>query len=147
MRSFSAGFSLIELTLILAILGLITVSLYSPLQHYGKATRQVALINLESNIRTATALAMLKYTANQDFSSDHILMGNQLVHVNVGTGIPTGDPSGIGRALNTEKFAALSIDYSLPMAVIFRTSHNKNINCSVSYNGVSGLTTISSGSC
>lgn len=140
----SSGFSLIEFTLILVIIGLISVIIYSPLATYTKQSRRAAVMAMEGTIRSACALSMLKYALKADPHSDKISMGKQTVIVNPMTGIPLGTAEGIGHAIahHENGLLAFKIDYTLPLAVRFTPPFSKpNADCFILYNGQTGITT------
>ncbi|GEM_PF-4132120 len=144
------GFSLVELLIIVILLGLLSVVLLVPLKKLTSSARTSTIQGTNSTIRSAVALSILKYAAAGNPNANKIEASSKAILVNPGSGIPIGAYPGIGTALNfpsSSQSNGLVVDYTHPHAVSFQLSRDANNHCQVIYNGITGITTITTTDC
>ncbi len=132
------GFTLIELVIVIVVLGIlagIAIPKYISIQ---KDARIASVNGIAGGIRGAVALARAKYLVAQNNLAVTVDMDGTAVTCAVGTGIPTGDATGIVAAM--QDVSGYTVTNPSGTTVRF-TPPGGNINCQATYDGTTGIVT------
>jgi MSHA pilin protein MshA len=146
MRKQSAGFTLIELVVVIIILGILAATALPRFVNLSQDARVAAVQGMAGGLRSAVAVIQARYMATGNMASTTVTtLDSTAVTVNAGTGIPVGTANGIGAAMqSTDGF---NVDYTTATAVTFRPTNGGGANCQVSYHGTTGVATVDVSSC
>lgn len=136
------GFSLIEVMMLVALLGLATAVVVPRFLSLTREARLSMLEGLQQNIKTSVALAQLKYKAAGGVGSS-IVIDDRLVQVVPGTGVPVVSAGGIDVAISFKVKHGLGISTSLgdarkDEALFFYSGTVMKPDCAVIYSQLTG---------
>lgn len=145
MRKNQAGFTLIELVVVIVILGILAATALPKFINVTSDARYAAISGVAGGLRSAVAVAQARYMATGNSAAVSITTADgTAVTVNAGTGIPTGAFAGIGAMMACElatTCTGLATDYTTATAVTF-TPNGGTGACKVTYNGTTGAVSI-----
>ncbi|WP_020183901.1 MULTISPECIES: prepilin-type N-terminal cleavage/methylation domain-containing protein [unclassified Methylotenera] len=144
-----SGFTLVELIVVIVVLGILAATALPKFVNVSKEARVASVNGIAGALRSSVALVQAKYYASGATTSP-VTMADGVTTVAVGTtpttaGIPTGASAGIGNAL--QSLDGFSPDYTTATAVTFSPSNGGGSGCQATYNGSTGLVTVSTGNC
>ncbi len=146
MKKMIAGFTLIELIIVIVILGILSSIAIPRFIAQTSNARIAAMQGLQGAILSATALAQAEYRAEGNSSSSTvttITMDGQVVTVIAATGRPAGAAGGIDSSLQT--FAGFTPTYAAGVATFnFTTAIT---NCSLAYTASTGVVALTTTGC
>jgi MSHA pilin protein MshA len=137
-----SGFTLVELVVVIVILGILAATALPRFINLTNDARVATVNGMAGGLRSAVSVAQARYFATGNNTATTVTMiGNATpVDVGAGTGIPTGTSSGIGGAITSVD--GFTVDYTAPAAVTFRPTNGGSATCQASYNGTTGVVTV-----
>ena len=141
MKAKQQGFTLVELVVVIAILGILAAVAIPRYVNYTTEARRAAMNGLAGAIRSAVMLVQSRYVVNGDNTAVTVTMSvGQVVAVGAGTGIPTVAAAGIEAALRAEGFAFV------PATGVWNFASGAIANCNVTY-AAAGTATVDTTGC
>jgi MSHA pilin protein MshA len=136
-KSKSAGFTMVELIIVIAILGVLAATALPKFVNVSKEARVAAVNGIAGALRSGVSTAQAAYFAKSDMTATTVTLADSTTAaVAVGTGIPT--IAGIVSAVSTD---GLTVDST---AGTFRPSGG-SATCQATYAATGVVTTVVSG--
>ena len=140
-RTKSAGFTMVELIIVIAILGILAATALPRFFNASKDARAAAVDGIAGSLRSSVAVVQAAYFAKGGTGTS-VDIGGTAVTVASGTGIPTANAAGIGAAIQLSD--GITADYgSTPNT--FRPSGG-NATCQATY-AATGEVTVDKDGC
>jgi MSHA pilin protein MshA len=143
MRAKRQGFTLVELVVVIAILGILAAAAIPRFVNYTTQARGAAMDGLGGALRSSVALVQSKYIATGQITSPVTLANGNPVTVSTGAngGIPTQDAAGIVAAVNVQGFSFTA------GTGVWDFQSGAIAGCNVTYDGTTGDVAIVKGGC
>ena len=142
MRSRQAGFTLIELVVVIVILGILAAVAIPRFASYTRDARIASLNGLAGGVRSSVMMVQSRWVASASTASSVTMTDGTVVTVFNTTGLPVSTPAGgIDNAVNT----AGSFAYTAGATGTFNFSPTAVANCTVTYTG--GAATVNTAGC
>lgn len=137
-----SGFTLVELVVVIVILGILAATALPRFINLTGDARVAAVNGMAGGLRSAVSVAQARYFATGDNAATTVTMIGSATPVDVaaGTGIPAGTAAGIGNAITSVD--GFTVDYATATAVTFRPTNGGSATCQASYNGTTGVVTV-----
>ena len=144
MKKAAAGFTLVELIVVIVILGILAATALPRFIKVTSDARKSSVQGFAGGVTSAVALAQAKWMVTGANQASVTMADNSTVAVSSSTGIPTGTSAGIGAAIrcNNTDCNGFSAGYASPT-----TTFTLSTGCTVSYNDTTGAVTNTASTC
>ncbi|VVC85303.1 type II secretion system protein [Sideroxydans sp. CL21] len=143
------GFTLIELIVVIVILGILAATALPRFINVQTDARIASVNGVAGALRSAVSLVEAKYMiVGSSTATTVTMMDGTLVTVTAGSGVPVATAAGIGNAMQTGSSGLIdgyTVNYS--GTATFWPNNGGSATCGISYNGTTGVVTVSVGTC
>lgn len=146
MKRENQGFTLIELVIVVAVLGILAVVAVPRFINVTSEARTAVLNGLATTMKSAVALAQTKYKVVNSLAATTVDMDGTSVAVVAATGTPTAVLAGIGTAINYSAGANSGITANWSASATTSTL-TYAANCLLTYDQTTGIPTVVTSGC
>ncbi len=136
------GFTLVEAVVVLAVIAILSAVIVPHFIQLQRQARISAIEGAQKAINGARELAKAKYFIAGNMTATIVEMDADAVAVEVGTGIPVASAAGIGKAMDTSRYA---VTYSSSPNVATFTLPGGTGTCEASYEDSGAITVTTTG--
>lgn len=140
-----SGFTLVELVVVIVILGILSATALPRFINLTNDARIASVNGIAGGLRSSVSVVQARFFATGTNTTPVQMIDTTNVAVSTTTGIPTGTAVGIGNALTS--IDGFTADYTTATAVTFRPTNGGSATCQASYNGTTGIVTVTTSNC